>query len=303
LADAIDGRRDAGERVRETTMADTPRRLQVAVIGLGRLGTACALALLDDTELALAGIVRRPNAPGHAPGRLQRAPVVGHVRELATVDAAFVCVPAQEATDVTLALLQGRLPVVECAALEGAALARHHEKLDDAARRHRVSAVVGAGWNPGAWSAFVGAFERLIPRGQTVQQRHPATALHHSPAAAAVDGVRAALEAEIGGTRYVYVELAHDSSLDTVRERIASDPLFVGVPTQVFTVDDVSGLEDREHEGVVLERLATAAAGQHASLLLEARFDLHDFAARAMLDAARQVAGLPHGAHRYTLRS
>lgn len=283
-------------------MTDAPRRLQVAVVGLGRLGTACALALLDDPRLALAGVVRRPESPGRAPGRLQRAAVVGHVRELPEVDVALVCVPVQEATDVALALLQARVPVVECAALEGAALARHHATLDDAARRHRVSAVVGAGWNPGAWSAFAAAFERLIPHGQTVQQRHPAAALHHSPAAAAVAGVRAAFEAEVGGSRYVYVELERGASLDEVRERIASDPLFVGVPTQVFAVDDASGLEDREHQGIVLERLASAAAGRHASLLLEARFDLHDFAARAMLDAAGQVRGMPHGAHRYALR-
>ncbi len=283
-------------------MTGTATRLQAAVVGLGRLGTACALALLDDPELALAGIVRRADAPAHAPGRLQRTAVVGHVRELSAVDVALVCVPAGDATDVALALLQQRLPVVECTALDGAALVRHHQVLDDAARRHRTSAVVGAGWNPGAWSAFVASFERMIPRGQTVQQRHPGTALHHSAAAAAIDGVRAALEAEVAGTRYVYVELERGARLDAVRERLAADPLFVGVPTQVFAVDDAGALEDREHQGVVLERLGTAASGPHASLLLEARFDLHDFAARAMLDAARQVRGLPHGAHRYALR-
>jgi diaminopimelate dehydrogenase len=52
-----------------------------------------------------------------------------------------VCVPAAEATDVVRTLLQGRFPVVECAALEGAALARQHAALDDAARRRRVSMV------------------------------------------------------------------------------------------------------------------------------------------------------------------
>ena len=283
-------------------MTDAPRRLQVAVIGLGRLGTACALALLDDPELTLAGIVRRPEAPARAPGRLQRAAVVGHVRDLPVVDVALVCVPPQDATDVAIALLQGRVPVVECAALDDAALEQHHAALDDAARRHRTSAVVGAGWNPGAWSAFIATFERLIPRGQTVQQRHPGNALHHSAAAAALDGVRQALEAEVGGTRYVYVELDRGASLDAVRERLAADPLFVGVPTQVFAVDDAGGLEEREHQGAVLERLGTAASGHHASLLLEARFDLHEFAARAMLDAARQVRGLAHVAHRYALR-
>ena len=38
-------------------------KLQVAVIGPGRLGLACAEALIADPELGLAGVVRRPGAP------------------------------------------------------------------------------------------------------------------------------------------------------------------------------------------------------------------------------------------------
>jgi hypothetical protein len=64
-------------------MTPPAKYLQVAVVGLGRPGTACALALLDDVELALAGIVGRPDTKAMAPGRLQRTPVVGHLRELA----------------------------------------------------------------------------------------------------------------------------------------------------------------------------------------------------------------------------
>lgn len=69
-------------------------KLLIAVIGLGRLGRACAEALIDDGELGLAGVVRRPDAPGTLPGRLQRFPVASHVRELAGASAALVCVPA-----------------------------------------------------------------------------------------------------------------------------------------------------------------------------------------------------------------
>jgi len=42
------------------------RRLRVAVIGLGRLGKACAEALLDADTLNLAGIVRRRASIGRS---------------------------------------------------------------------------------------------------------------------------------------------------------------------------------------------------------------------------------------------
>lgn len=278
----------------------TPRR-QVAVIGPGRLGTACALALLDDTELALAGIVRRPASKGALAGRLQRVAVAEHVRELPPVDVALLCVPAADVGGVAHDLLQARIALVECAALDGAALERHHDRLDEAARRHRATAVVGAGWNPGLLPLLGGAFELLIPRGQTQHHQHPGVALHHSAAVAQLPGVRQALEGEVAGARYVYVGLERGADLGAVRARIEADPVYAGEPVQVFAVDDVAALEDQVHQGLVLERVASAAAGRHASLLFEARFDTHDFAARVMLDAARRIQRLPHGAHRYAL--
>jgi diaminopimelate dehydrogenase len=282
-------------------MTHAAPRPQVAVIGLGRLGTACALALLDEPELALAGVVRRPTSTGDVPGRLQRTPVAGHVRDLPAVDVALVCVPAGDVAGVAHDLLQARIAMVECAALEGEALVRHHEALDDMARRRRATAVVGAGWNPGVLPLLQGAFETLIPRGHTARQAHPGVELHHVPAAAAWPGVRRALEGELGGARYVYVELERGASLDGMRAHVEADPVFAGQPVQLFAVDDASTLEDQVHEGLVLERVATVAAGRHASLLLEARFDVHEFAARAMLDAARKVTRLTHGAHRYAI--
>lgn len=58
----------------------------------------------------------------------------------------------------------------------------------------------------------------------------------------------------------------------------------------------------RERRWQGIERRATATAGRHESLLLEARFDAPTFAARVMLDAARGLAELAPGAHRHGLR-
>lgn len=280
--------------------------LQVAVVGLGRLGNACAQALLDDTGLALAGVVRRPASPKTLPGRLQRWPAVTHVRDLPAVDLALVCVPATAVAGVARELLQARVPLVECAQLDRRLLQAHYEELHSFALHHRATAIVGAGLDPGVWPIFTRAFELLIPRGQTRTLPHPGVRLHHSAALAHLPGIEDALAGEWHGPdgalqRYVYLQLARGADASQVRAAIAADPLYAGETTQVFVVDSLAEVEAEAGEGLVLERLSTAAAGAHASLLLEARFDLHAFAARVMLDAARQLPALHHGAHRYTL--
>lgn len=278
--------------------------LRVAVIGLGRLGMACAEALLDADNLALAGIVRRPASLGPLSGRLRRIPVAAHVRDLPETDAALLCVPTECVLAVARELLQAKIPIVECARLEGQALAVHHAALDEAANRHRVTAVVGAGWDPGALPLLRSAFETLIPHGQTEFSRHPGLRLHHTTAAEHIRGVKAALAGEYRGEdgapqRYVYLELERDADPARVEAAIKADPLFAGVATQVFAVEAVSELETSQ--GLVMERLGSAEKGAHQSLLLEARFDIAAFAARIMIDALRRLPALRHGAHRYTL--
>ena len=279
------------------------RRLRLAIIGFGRLGRACAGAISQAGDVELAGVVRHESAT--LPMPFARTPVAGHVRELGMVDAALVCVPATQTLGVACELLQGRVPVVECARVDDRAQARHHEALHVAAHRHRVPAVAGAGWDPGALPLVLRLFEVLIPRGDTVLTRHPGISLHHSAAIDAVPGVKEALTGELRDAqgklrRYVYVELANGADGDELRRSIASDPLFAGEETEIFAVPDLTALEAAA--GIVLQRRASMATeGEHPTLSLDARFEVWTFAARIMLDAARAIPQLGPGAHRYAL--
>jgi diaminopimelate dehydrogenase len=262
-------------------------QVRAAIIGPGRLGRACAQAAVDFAELELAGTVQRG----------------GHVRDLGAVHVALVCVPTAAALEVAAALLQQRVAIVECAALDGHALQAHHAELARLAARHRSRAILGAGWDPGVLTILRRAFEMLVPHGTTELTRRPAMRLHHT-IADAVPGVRAALATEqraaAGQQRYVYVELEPGARLDAVRSAIAADPAFSGEEMQVFPVESVAALEAEGH-GVLLERRGSAAHGAHSSLLLEGRFDPIQLAARAMLDAARYAPGMSVGGHRYHL--
>lgn len=281
------------------------KRTRLAVVGFGRLGSACARAASEAADLELAGVVRRPEPGAKLPAEFASVPLVHHLRDLRSIDAALLCVPAGETLGVAREILQQRTPIVECAMFEADALARHHAALGECAVRHRTAAVVGAGWNPGALGLVERLFALLIPHGSTERSNRPAVSLHHTAAAEGVPGVKGALAGEYRGAdgalaRYVYVELSRGAKLDAVRTAIEADPLFAGERTLVFEVPSLAQLEAEGH-GMVLERRGTAARGAHQTLLLEGRFDAATFAARVMLDAVRRLPALGQGAHVYSL--
>lgn len=273
------------------------KKPQIAVIGLGRLGRRCAELLLDDPTLTLAGVVRRTPAPLDWLGDL---PVVGHFTELKQVDAALLCVPADSIQGQARELLQHRIPLVECARLHGDAFIAHHEEMQRMAHLYRATAIVGAGSDPGILSLFRSQFALLLPHGHTRSSLHAGTSLHHSLAAEGIAGVRKALALEQksqDGTlqRYVYVELEPGADAAAVEQAIRRDPLYLDEETLVFPVDSVAELE--AERGLLLERHAASSNSSHAALLLEARFDEIELAARMMLAGARALPLLQHGAH------
>jgi len=280
-------------------------RARLAVIGFGRLGRACVEAVAADGAFELAGVVRRPDAPARLPLPWRSVPVVTHPRDLPPLDAALLCVPPVVATGIARELLQFGVPLVECTRLEATARAKHCEAIHDAARRHRVAAIVGAGWDPGLLPLLRRAFAMLVPSGQTTETERPGVSLHHSEGAENIPGIRAALSTEQRDAqgqlkRYVYAELAEGAVAADVAAALAADPLFAGEQTLLFPVERIAAGEEAG-QGVLLERRGTARSGAHQNILLEARFDLHGFAARVMLDASRRLGGLAPGAHRYSL--
>lgn len=274
------------------------RKKRLAIVGLGKLGRKCVEAIASDPVAELAGVVRRPES---VPAPWLKAPAVTHVSELHEVDAALVCVPLDAALGTTTALLQHRIPVVECARLHGEAFLEHAAEIHRAALHHRVPAVVGAGCDPGALSLFRSQFALLAPHGHTETRLHAGASLHHTLAASKVAGVKDALATELPSRagalqRYVYVELEPGADPDAVRDALVNDPLFLDEETLVFPVPSIAALEETGR-GVVLERHAAAGDPGRGAFLLEARYDEAGVAARMMLAAARALPALHPGAH------
>lgn len=277
-------------------------RRRLAIIGLGRLGLACAHAVLETDDLGLAGIVRRAETvPDRLPENLTGVPVVSHPSELGAIDAALICLPTELVLEVATDLLRHHTPIVEAATLDGIARQSHWHEIDRMALPRGVSAVVGAGWDPGVRVVFEGFFEALCPKGGTRTHDRPGVSLHHTLAARAIPGVRDALSAEFRGAdgamqRYVYVELTTGASPASIAETIRCDPLFLSGETLVLPVDSLAALEDEGH-GLVIERWGRAGGKDHQRFLLEGRFDRIAVAGQMMVCAARALPTLRPGAH------
>jgi diaminopimelate dehydrogenase len=275
--------------------------INVAVIGLGKLGRACADALRRTDGVQPAGVVRRPETAGERlPAGLAALRSVPHIAELGKVDAALVCVPTEEVLPVVRDLLQHRIPVVECATLHGEELEGHRAEIDRLSIRFETPAVVGAGWDPGALGLIRALFSLLVPGGRTEASWRTGGALHHVPLAAPLRGVRRGMSTELRDAegrpqRYLYVELEKGARIEEVEKGAKGDPLFLGVETVVVPVDDLSELEEEGH-GVLLERKGSGVA--HAALLLEARYAEPSLTAQVMVAAAKAVHLLRHGGAR-----
>lgn len=274
------------------------KKRQIAVIGLGNLGRRCAELLLDDPNMALAGVVRRTPAALDWLGDL---PVVEHFGELPAIDAALVCVPAGMVQGLARELLQQRIALVECARLHGEAFAAHRAEMQRMTHLYRATAVIGAGSDPGFLSLIRSQFALALPHGHTQSSQHTAASLHHSLAAEGIAGVRKGLATELKATdgrlqRYVYVELEPGTDPTAVKEAIRRDPLYLDAETLVFPLDSIADLEECDR-GMLLERHCAASNGSHGALLLEARFGEIELAARMMLAGARALPLLQHGAY------
>jgi len=279
--------------------------LRLAVVGFGRVGQVCVELISLSQDLAVAAIVRRAaSAGGKLPETLRSIPVTSHIGQAKDVDAALICVPTNAVMEVAFQILQHGIPIVDCATLHGDALHAHKHAIHKVARHHGASAIVGAGWDPGALSLFRSWFALLTPGGSTETRHHSGISLRHTTMARSIVGVKDALCAEVRATdgglqRYVYVELEMGADADRITQAIRADPLFLQEETQVFPVESLAELE-QEGRGVVLDRRGPPGRLGHQHLLLEARFDETVLTAQVMLAAARALPQLKPGAYLLT---
>jgi diaminopimelate dehydrogenase len=283
-------------------MSTPAKPLRLAIVGVGRLGRACVEAIRQTHDIVVAAFVQRVTSRIEGlPQDLQHIPVVTRLGQTKDVDGALVCVPTNDVVDTAGHILAHGIPIVECATLHGETFRAHKEALRRLAVRHQTSAIVGAGWDPGALSVFRTWLALLTPGGTTETMHRPGVSLHHMAMVQGVVGVKDALCTERRAPdgkvqRYVYVELEAGTRVDEVADVIRRDPLFLGEETQVFAVDSLASLEE-EGRGVVLDRRGSVGRLGHQHFVLEGRFDETVMTAQVMVAAVRALPELQPGAY------
>lgn len=278
--------------------------LCLAVVGFGKVGRICAEALLESKDLVLGAVVRRLDSLAQSlPESFCKIPVVSHVAQVQRVECALLCVPLPQVLDAAHECLQHGIPIVESSVLHGDAFLAHRDEIHRLAVHHKVPAIVGAGWDPGALSLFRSLFALLAPEGYTETSHRVGVSLHHTAMARQIAGVKEALCTEQRAAngrrqRYVYVELEQGIDADRVSDAIRADPLFLNDETLVFPVENIAALE-QAGRGVLLERRGAPGRPGHQQFLLEARFDESLLTAHMMLAAARALPQLKPGAHSF----
>jgi len=279
------------------------KRRRLVIVGLGKVGLACAMAIASSEDLAVAGIVRRPASLAQPlPPSLQGVRIAPDPSDIDGIDAALICLPPRFVLETGTDLLQHRIPIVESAILPNAERLSANETIRKAAHHHRVAAVTEAGWDPGMLSVFRGLFAMMTPKGHTETRDRPGVSLHHTLAARTLPGIKDALSTELraeGGRmqRYVYVELEPGTDAKAATQAVQADPLFMDEETVVIPVDSLAELEHEGH-GVVMERLGLAGGDAHQRFLLEGRFDFASVTGQIMVAAARALPVLAPCAHR-----
>lgn len=276
--------------------------LRLAVVGVGRVGQACAELIALSHDLTVAAFVRRPVSGAEGlPDHLRHIPLLTHVGQVREVDGALICVPTNAVMEAASQILQHGIPVVDCVTLHGDAFHAHKEVIHKLALHHKSPAIVGAGWDPGALSVLRSWLALLTPGGVTETTHRPGVTLRHTAMAKSVKGVKDALCTEVRAAdgrlqRYVYVELEKGANADLVAQAIRADPLFPGEETQVFPLESLASLE-QEGRGVVLDRRSSSQRLGRQHFVLEGRFEEAVATAEVMLAAARALPDLEPGAY------
>jgi diaminopimelate dehydrogenase len=87
------------------------KKIGIAIIGYGKVGKACGELLLSSYDLALAGIIRRPESLAQSlPDVFHGIPVAAHLNELREVKCALLCVPSDVTEGMAYDIPQQGIP-------------------------------------------------------------------------------------------------------------------------------------------------------------------------------------------------
>ena len=240
------------------------KKIKAAIVGYGNIGRFTLEALQASTDFEIAGVVRRnPKDRANIPSEIK---VVGDIEELGDIDVAILATPTREVEKYASEILKKGINTVDSFDIH-TEIPGLRSRLGEIARQNGKVSVIAAGWDPGSDSIVRALLEAIAPKGLSYTNFGPGMSMGHTVAVKAIEGVKSALSMTIPvGTgihrRMVYVELLPGYDIETVSQKIKTDPYFASDETHVMEVESVDALKDMGH-GVNLTRKGVSGATQN----------------------------------------
>ncbi len=266
-------------------------KIKVAIVGYGHVGRGTLEAIQEESDMELAGVVRRKNSAGGVqPYELSQTKIVTDIKELGKVDVAVLCGPTRTVKETATTILKLGINTVDSFDIHSEIPSLRRD-LDAVAKSSKTVSIIAAGWDPGIDSVMRGWFMAMAPKGITHTNYGPGMSMGHTVAVKSIKGVKNALSITVPAgmgihRRMVYVKLEAGAVFDDVETAIKQDPYFIKDRTYVFPVEDIDSLMDMGH-GVMMERNGVSGITHNQMLRFQLKVNNPALTSQVMVSSAR----------------
>lgn len=245
---------------------------KIAVIGAGNLGISAAKALELSPDMEICGFIRRKNQKVNG---FADIPVAESFFDLPEKpDGAIIALPSRLAEEAEKQLLEAGIFTADAFDIHEE-LSGMRQRLSVFAKKGGVSAIIGAGWDPGLDSVIRTLMLSAAPSGITFTDFGPGMSMGHSAAAKSVEGVADALSFTLPlghgkHLRKIYAVLKENADKTEVEHAVLSDGYFEHDECSVSFSDSVSDYFTAGHR-VKINRFGSSSGtgNQHIEFSME----------------------------------
>ena len=261
---------------------------KIAIIGVGNVGIAAAKAVMLSQDMELCGFIRRE---AKRVCGFSEIPAAEKVSDLPRKpDGAIICLPSRLVEKAEAELLKAGIYTVDSFDIHENLL-EMRKRLSFAAEKGKVSAVIGAGWDPGLDSVIRTLMLAAVPQGITYTNFGPGMSMGHSAAARAVDGVADAISFTLPlgfgkHSRKIYAVLKENADKYAVEHAILSDEYFEHDGCSIEFADSVKPFFNTSH-GVLIERSGNSAGSGSQRVSFRIAVDNPSLTGQMMVSAMR----------------
>ncbi|MCL2406930.1 MAG: diaminopimelate dehydrogenase [Defluviitaleaceae bacterium] len=274
------------------------KKIRVAIVGLGNIGSYAIKAIRQSKDMELGGIVRRKVASGNS---YEEICLVENIESLNNINVAILTTPSVDVIGIAEKYLKMGINTVDSFDIHNN-IWDNKQRLDSIAKASGAVAVTSTGFDPGIDSIIRALFLAAAPVGITYTNYGPGISMGHTVAVKKISGVRNALSVTIpaDGTgmhnRVVYLDIDDDVDFEAVSAKVKADPYFVNDNTAIIHAPDIEGLTDHGH-GVRLVRKGVSSGAHNQRFEFNMSINNPAMTAQFMVAAARASVRLTAGCY------